>query len=259
MLYTKDGFPEVNEIVLCEVTKISGNTTFVDVKEYEKEGVLIISEIAPGRIRNLRDHVVEGKTIVCKVLRVDERNNRVDVSLRRVPIPVMKDKLEEIKKEEYAEKIYMDVSKELQITKDDLFEKTYEIIFESYDTVFEALYDVMLDNSKVDMFTNLKDNEKQVLVKIINDRIKPEEVVFKKKFTLKSYSATGINEVKETLTTTLNSLNYSKVKIIYLAAGTYSISITHEDLKSASKVYSTFKQELEKNSKAKGLKVEISE
>ena len=100
MLYTKDGYPQINEIVLCTVKKIYGNTVFVDLNEYEKEGVLTISEIAPGRIRNLRDHVTEAKQIVCKVLRVDEKHNRIDVSLRRVPIPVMKDKLEEIKKEE---------------------------------------------------------------------------------------------------------------------------------------------------------------
>ena len=100
MLYTKDGFPEINEIVKCSVTKIYGNTTFVQVDEYEKEGVLTISEIAPGRIRNLRDHVTENKTIVCKVLRVDEKGKRIDVSLRRVPVPVMREKLEQIKKED---------------------------------------------------------------------------------------------------------------------------------------------------------------
>ena len=98
MLYTKEGYPDINEIVVCTVIKIYGNSTFVRLDEYEKEGVLTISEIAPGRIRNLRDHVTENKTIVCKVLRVDERQNRIDVSLRRVPIPVMREKLEEIKK-----------------------------------------------------------------------------------------------------------------------------------------------------------------
>ena len=76
MLYTKDGYPEVNEIVVCTVRKIYGNSTFVYLTEYEKEGVLTISEIAAGRIRNLRDHVVEDKTIICKILRVDKKQKR---------------------------------------------------------------------------------------------------------------------------------------------------------------------------------------
>ena len=88
MLYTKDGYPEVNEIVYCTVRKISGgNTVFVYLDEYEKEGVLTISEIAPGRIRNLRDHVSEGRVIICKVLRVDPRQNRIDVSSHLLEVP----------------------------------------------------------------------------------------------------------------------------------------------------------------------------
>jgi translation initiation factor 2 alpha subunit (eIF-2alpha) len=211
MLYTKDGFPEVNEIVLCEVTKIYGNSTFVQLLEYEKEGVLTISEIAPGRIRNLRDHVVENKVIVCKVLRVDPRLNRIDVSLRRVPIIVMKDKQEQIKKEEYSERIYMDVAKEvsdkdlkdekeLEKAKDALFENTYEPIFEEYETVYDALYDIMIDNSKLDMFTKIDQKTKDAFLKIINERIKPEQVVFKESFSLKSTAGDGVNQIKDVIT-----------------------------------------------------------
>lgn len=259
MLYTKDGYPDSNEIVLCEVTKIYGNTTFVKLKEYDKEGVLTISEIAPGRIRNLRDHVKEGKTIICKVLRVDEKNNRVDVSLRRVPIPVMKDKLEEIKKEDYAERVYHDVGKELGITKDDLFEKTYEVIFENYETVFEALYEIMLDNKKIDIFDQLSSKEKEIFVKGINDKIKPEEVNYRTKFTLRSFDSQGVLKIKESISKAVESVNYDKIKVYYLAAGTFSVNIAHEDMKSASKVFNSFKESLTKESKSNNLRLEITE
>lgn len=259
MLYTKDGYPEVNEIVLCKVTKIYGNTVFVDLPEYEKEAVLTISEIAPGRIRNLREHVVENKEIVCKVLRVDENQKRIDISLRRVPIQVMKEKLEEIKKEEFADKLYQDISKELNISKDELFEKTYEPIFEDYETVFEAFYAIMLDNTKVSMFTKLDEKQQQIFVKVVNDRIKPEEVTFKEKFTLVSTDSNGVDLIKSAIKNSLEPLNYKRVEVVYLAAGKFQITIKHDDIKSADKLFQNFRINLQKEAKEKKLQLEIKE
>jgi len=257
MLYIKDGYPEVNEIVLCTVTKIYGNTTFVYLDEYEKEGVLTISEIAPGRIRNLREYVTENKKIVCKILRVDEKQKRIDVSLRRVSVPVMKDKLEQIKKEEYSDRIYEDVSKELNITKDELFEKTYESIFEEYETVFESLYDIMVDNKKIEIFNNLDEAGKNVLMKVINDRIKPEKITYKSKFHLKSQDKDGVTIIKEAIKNSRKELDYEDMSIIYTAAGEFEIKIVHDDIKSASSLYKKFRESLEKESKDKKLDIEI--
>lgn len=259
MLYTKDGFPEVNEIVLCEVTKIYGNTTFVQLLEYEKEGTLTIAEIAPGRIRNLRDHVTENKVIVCKVLRTDPKLNRIDVSLRRVPIQVMKDKQEQVKKEEYAERIYMDVAKEMGTDKDALFENTYEPIFEEYETVYDALYDVMIDNSKLDMFTDIDQKTKDAFLKIINERIKPEEVVFKEQFGLVCTAGNGVILIKKAIEDSLKPLNYDKISIIYTAAGEFDMTITHDNMKSAQKLFDRFRDNLSKIAKEQKMTLKITE
>lgn len=257
MLYTKEGYPEINEIVYCTVKKIYGNTVFVYLEEFEKEGVLTISEIAPGRIRNLRDHVVEGKQIVCKVLRVDPKQKRIDVSLRRVSIPMMKKKLDIIKKEEYSERVYEEVSKEFNLTKDDLFEKTYEPIFEEYETVFEALYNIMLNNEQISMFENLSKEQQQTFVSYINDRIKPEEITLKKKFNLSSIQPEGVEDVKKTIQKAVEGVNYDKIHVFYTAAGEFGVTITHEDMKSADKIYSIFKKSLETSAKTNGMNLEI--
>ena len=64
MLYRRSGFPQEHEIVLCTVNKILTHSIFVGLDEYDKQGMLHISEVSPGRIRNLRDFVEEGKKIV---------------------------------------------------------------------------------------------------------------------------------------------------------------------------------------------------
>jgi len=259
MLYIQEGYPEINEIVKCTIKKIYGNTVFVILNEYEKEGVLTISEIAPGRIRNLRDHVTEGKVIICKVLRVDKNSNRIDISLRRVSLQQKKDKQEEIKKEEFAEKIYKDTSKLLTLSSDELFEKTYEEIFENHTTIFDGLYEIMLDNSKINLLIKLSEQEKKILLEVINSKIKKEEVVFKETFKLYSKEKEGLNIVKKAISDSLKPINYEKFSITYLAAGSYRASIIHEDIKSANKIFGNFKENLIKEAKTNNLKLEIKE
>lgn len=253
MLYTKDGYPEVNEIVLCTVRKIYGNSTFVFLNEYEKEGVLTISEIAPGRIRNLRDHVSENKEIICKVLRVDEKRNRIDVSLRRVPVPVMRDKLEKLKKEEFSDKMYLDISKKIDISKDELFDKTFEPIFEEYESVFEALYDIMLNNDKISMFTELNDEQRKVFIEVVNQKIKPEEVVFKENFSLSSIDQNGVELVRNLIDEGVKEVNYEKFDVVYLAAGKFQVAIKHDDMKSADLLFKKFRDVLEQFAKGQNL------
>ena len=72
MFYKKKGFPQVNDVLMCTVKKVLGHSVFVTLEEYDREGMIHISEISPGRIRNIRDYVVEGKKIVCKILRVNK-------------------------------------------------------------------------------------------------------------------------------------------------------------------------------------------
>ena len=55
MIYKKTGLPEDSEIVMCTVTKIQYSSVFVKIDEYGISGMIHISEIAAGRIRNIRD------------------------------------------------------------------------------------------------------------------------------------------------------------------------------------------------------------
>ncbi len=80
MLLKRTGWPEEGELVLCNVTKIMPNSVFCRLEEYGRQGMIHISEIAPGRIRNIRDYVVEGKFVVCKVLRIDQIRGYIDLS-----------------------------------------------------------------------------------------------------------------------------------------------------------------------------------
>ena len=92
---------EEGDSVLCTVERIAGTTVFVKI-ENNGEGSIILSEIAPGRIRNIRDYVVPKKQIVCKVLRIS--GDRIDLSFRRVTQKEQKEIKEKTKQEKSYEK-----------------------------------------------------------------------------------------------------------------------------------------------------------
>ena len=98
---------EVGDLVSCVVDRIVGTVVFVKIhgQKQETEGSIVFSEVAPGRIRNIRDYVVPKKKIVCKILRIS--NNNIDLSLRRVTQKERKEVLEG----ENLEKSYISILK----------------------------------------------------------------------------------------------------------------------------------------------------
>ena len=113
---------EEGDIVLCIVEKIVGTVVFVKIAD-DGEGSITMSEIAPGRIRNLRDYVVPKKKIVCKVLRIS-RNGNIDLSLRRVTQKEKKEVLEQDKQEKSYKSILKSVLKEKT---DEIIEKILKL------------------------------------------------------------------------------------------------------------------------------------
>jgi len=87
---------KVDDVVLCTVKKIEGTTVFLDI-EGDGQGSLVLSEVAAGRIRNLREYVFPKKKIVCKILKIS--GDHVELSLRRVTAKEREQVLDRSKKE----------------------------------------------------------------------------------------------------------------------------------------------------------------
>src|SRR3989344_5557116 len=94
-----------------------------------------ISEISPGRIRNIRDFVKEGKKVVCKVLNVNREKGYVDLSLRRVNQAQKISKNNSYKQEQKAEKVLQDLAKKLDTDLKTIYEKIGNKIIEKYETL----------------------------------------------------------------------------------------------------------------------------
>ncbi len=106
MVRRKSEWPADGELVMCTVTKVFPQGAFVKLDEYAgKEGMVHISEVASGWIKNIRDFVREGKKVVGKVLSVDVKKGHIDISMRQVKDVQRRAKVQQWKREQRAEKL----------------------------------------------------------------------------------------------------------------------------------------------------------
>jgi len=223
---------EHNQIVLCTVDKILGTTVFVkidgggesssvdkDGKDNNRgrgvEGTLTTSEISPGRIRNLRDYVVPGKKIVCKILSI--KGDKIYLSLRRVKLNEKKELLEKISKEKSYRAILKTVLR-------DKLDETIEGIEKQF-SITEFFEEAKINPKIVEKFTTKAEAEK--IIKILETKKdKPKEIRYLVQ--LSNDQSDGINTIKSILQ---NAVKESNVEIAYLAAGKYRVSLIGKDFK----------------------------
>ncbi len=253
MLVKKKGFPEEEEIVLCKITKVMPHGAFASLEEYENlSGLIHISEIAPGRIRNLREYVEEGKVVVCKILRINKEKNYIDLSLRRVNESLRRKKLEEIKQLKIAENIIINLAKENNKDPKELYSQITPLL-EDYDSLYYAFLDVI--EGDLDLKEYIKDKKlAEKLESIIKERIKPPEVTIKGTIKLSVYSNNGLDEVKKILS---DFEKINNINIVYAGGGKYSFVIKDKEYKSAEKYFSKLQEKVEKVSKNNDVEIEL--
>lgn len=243
MLYKRQGLPEEDEIVLCKVTKIFPNSVFVDLPEYNHAGMIHISEISPGRIRNLRDYVSVGRQIVCKVLRVDPSSGHIDLSLRRANSNQRREKLEEIKQELKAESLISNLAKKLKIPFQKLYQDLTKKIFVEYSHLYLCFKDVVSNDVNLEKI-GLDKKIAQELIGAIKEKFKPAKIKLAGEIRLKTHSSNGLEKIKKTLT---DIQKISKtINLFYLGAGRYKLTIEDFDYKPAEKNLEQAQKILEK-------------
>jgi len=236
LLLEKLGLPQEGDFLLCKVTKIHFHSIFVHILEYGKlQGMIHISEVSPGRIRNIRDYVKEGKTVVCKVIRINRERSHVDLSLRRVTDSQRRIKVNQIKQEQVAEKIIEYVAKDEKKTLAPFFAEIHKQITEHYEFLFDAFSDVVESNAKIESLGVAKPIAAKLEV-VIRQRIKPVIVEIKGKFKISSFAPDGVEQIKKVFA------KAEKVKgdhrLTYKGGGVYDVLVKDKNYKNAEKVLS---------------------
>jgi len=230
---------EVGDIVMCTVDRIVGTIVFVKIDQ-NGEGSIILSEIAPGRIRNLREYVVPKKRIVCKVLRIS--GNRIDLSLRRVTQKEQR----EIKEQYKQEKSYKSILK--SVLKDKAEEITKKIL--EQEKIYEFLQEAKQDSKKLEELVGKKDSEK--ILEILNSQ-KQKKAIVKKEISLTATKPNGLELIKSIFKDITNT------EVKYISAGRYSLKTEAENAKTADKNLKEILKDIEKRAKEKDISFAMKE
>ncbi len=218
----KKGLPRPGELVIAEVVSINPNSVIVKLKEYDAEGLIHISEVSSGWIKDIRRFVKTGQEIVAKVMR---SHDGVSLSMKRVSSQEGSGKIKNYRLELRAEKLIELAGQSLGLSTEQTYEEIGELILEKFGSFYEVF------KLGVNKPHHLKKHIPDKWIDIITDLAKKN--IAKKAFELRarlfvsSTKPDGINEIKELL----KKAEKSGLGITYISAPEYLIKYPTKDPK----------------------------
>ena len=231
-------WPEVGDLVIATVVRITDYGAYVRLDEYDKEGLLHVSEVASRWVRNIRDYVREGQKVVLKVLRVQPDKGQVDLSIRRVTKREKKEKLLFWKKDRKAESLLRTASEKLNISFEEAYERAGALIEKAFGDLHEGLEKTAKDGVDVLLELGVDKELAVTLAEIAKEKIQISLVSVKGIMELKSSEPKGVLVIKETLehAKEVGESEGADVKVYLVSPPAYRIVVSAEDYKSAENI-----------------------
>lgn len=228
------------DLVLCTVKKVTNTITFVELPNGQ-EGTIISSEIAPGRIKLMRQYVVPNKKVVCKILNIS--GNNINLSLRRVNSKEKKEVMQSFKQTQAINVAFKQIFKENE-------NKIEEKILKDYENLEDFVNSAKNEESLILKYIP-KENE-EAIKKVINKKRKNEEL--KQNINIKCLEDDGVKRIKK-----IFNLENENITITYISAGKLKLKLTVEDFKQGKKEMAKILEELEKRAKENNCEFHTSE
>ena len=239
--------PEIGEIVIATITKISDHGAYVTLDEYNKiQGFLHVSEIAPGWVRKVHRYVKEGEKKVLLVKKVGSERREIDLSLKQISKEQRKKKLLDVKRFEKEQGILKNIQEKSELTTKQI-EELEDQFLSKYDSVYDAMLNIAIKGTGE--INDLK-LQKKVLTTIedICSKMKLPSVELRGILEISNNQSNGVELIQKTLSDAEN-VEDAKIEITYLGAPRYRLSLVAQDFKTAEKSLKPILEKIEKNVK----------
>lgn len=240
----RTGWPEQDEFVVCTVKRVADFGAFVELDEYGgKEGLIHISEVASGWVKYIRDHVREGQKIVCKILNVDQSKHHIDLSLKDVNEHQRREKIQQWKNEQKAEKWIQYIAKTTNTSPEGL-SKLINLFYEKYGSIYAAFEEAKIKGVPGLIEIGVGKEHAEIITKVANENLKIPQVDIAGFVDLFCPLPSGIDIIKKALKAANKSDSSDvKVEVTYIGAPRYRIHIIAPDYKKAENVLKKAAQE----------------
>ena len=240
--------PEIGEIVIATITKVSDHGAYVTLDEYDGvQGFLHISEIAPGWVRKVTRYVKENEKKVLLVKKIQAKRGEIDLSLKQISKEQRKKKLLDVKRFEKEQGILKNIQEKAELSTKQI-EDIEDKLLSKYDSIYDAIIDIATKNK--DILNNLEISEKiQTVIEDISSKIKLPSVEIRGILELTNNKSNGIEIIKKILLDVIKDNADSKIEISYIGAPKYRVSITAQEFKTAEKIIKPILEKIEKDVK----------
>lgn len=222
----KRGFPMLGEIVICRITKINPNSAFASLDEYGIEGMIHISEISRGWVRDIRQFVKPNQSVIAKVVRLDERAGELSLSLKRVDEKQQNEKMKEYNLNKKAEKMLEICAKKMGISLDKTYNEVGYALQENFGTLYEG-FKTALKNPKLLEKRGIPEKWVTVLKEIAEKGIEQKEFEFRSRLIVKSFKPDGIVHIRALM----QQAGKLGLEVKYIAAPEYLVKFRTLDAK----------------------------
>jgi translation initiation factor 2 subunit 1 len=229
------GWPDKGELVVGKVDDIADFGVFVDLDEYEdKRGLAHISEVASGWIKNVRDHVREGQTVVAKVLDVDESSQQIDLSIKDVNEHQRKEKIQEWKNEQKAD-AWMAIAFDEDLS-DDRYREVVTALLAEFETLYDAFEAAAIHGTEALADVDLPDGTVAAVVETARENVSVPYVTVTGYVDLRCPTGDGVDAIREALAAAEGNGEVADeidLSVSYVGAPEYRIRVQAPDYKTA--------------------------
>jgi translation initiation factor 2 subunit 1 len=248
MAERKPEWPETGDLVIATIETVTDYGAYAKLDEYNKRGLLHVSEISSSWIRNIRDFVREGQKVVLKVLRVDPEKGHIDLSLRRV---TKREKIEKIlswKKDRKAEALLRGVAEKVGVPDEEAYEKAGKIVEENYG-LYEGFEKAVKEGAEVLVKIGVPENFAKAFSEVAAERIHVKMVKVKGTIEVRCVKPNGVKVIKDAFLSAerAEQAKDANVRFYVVAAPKYSVEVSAENYKRAEDVLQRVSQHVVDN------------
>jgi translation initiation factor 2 subunit 1 len=230
----KQEWPETGELVIATIQSVTDYGAYAKLDEYDKQGLLHVSEISSSWIRNIRDFVREGQKVVLKVLRVDAEKGHIDLSLRRVTKREKIEKMMAWKKERKAETLLRTVAEKLGLPSEQVYENAGAAVEKEYG-LYEGFERSAREGPEILTKIGISEELANAFAEVAQERIHIPMVKVKGIIEVSCMKPNGVKIIKEAFLNAKKAekSRNAKLRFYVVAAPKYRVEVLADNYKHA--------------------------
>ncbi|MBI5061326.1 MAG: S1 RNA-binding domain-containing protein [Candidatus Aenigmarchaeota archaeon] len=218
----------MGELVICKVMRVNPHSVIINLEEYGIEGMVHISEVSSGWVRDIRQYIKVGQEFIGKVTSIDRG---LSVSIKRVNEKQRTQKMKEYKLEQRAEKMLELAGEKLGKPLKKSYDEVGFLLQEKFGTLYDA-FKISLQKPE-NLLKYISQEWVDVITGIAEKNIELKEFEFRASLSLKTVNPEGIKLIKNIL----KKAEQSGLDVRYIAAPEYLVKYKTKDAKKGEKEF----------------------